>query len=248
MRWTFGTMGTVASILTEGDVAPLLRARVETIFEGYDQIFSLYRRESPLAAIARGELHLADAPDVVRDEYARAVRWRARTHGWFDPHRPDGVLDLSGTIKAVAMARAAEALAGDEARGVVSVGGDLLAIGGWQGRAGVADPADRGRLLADVDLGRRAALATSGSAERGDHIWSRAGSTDVLQATVRGHDIVTADVVATALVAAGTTEMDDLLESFDVDALVVTDAGMFASPGWPRPRASADLSPTSARG
>ena len=55
--------------------------------------------------------------------------------------------------------------------------------------------------LAVVDLQGTefAAVATSGTAERGDHIW---GGT-LLQATVVAADIVTADIWATAIVAGG---------------------------------------------
>jgi thiamine biosynthesis lipoprotein len=96
---------------------------------------------------------------------------------------------------------------------------------------GIVDPDDRDRLLADHRLlGSRRAVATSGSAERGDHIWTRFGSTDVRQATVIADDIVTADVLATAIVAAGPSGLDDVTARFDIDALVVTTEGLLATP------------------
>lgn len=234
MRHVFGTMGTVVSIALDHDLSPAVLAEVEEVFAGYDRTFSLYRTDSPLSAIARGDLALPDAPERVRGEYERATQWRLRTNGWFDPHRPDGALDLSGTIKAVAIEAAGAVLERSGASGIIGAGGDLLVIGAASHWIGIADPADRGAMLGTVALGARRAAATSGSAERGDHIWARSGATDIVQATVLADDIVTADVLATAVVAAGTAGMDEVLVAADADALVMTAAGLSATPGWPR--------------
>lgn len=232
MRRTFPTMGTVASLDLDGPIDPDLLHRIEAIFDDYDRTFSLYRHDSPLSAIARGDLNLRSSPPIVRTEYERAIEWRARTSGWFTPHRPDGVLDLSGTVKAVAIDAAARLLTDVGLTGLIGVGGDLLRLGAGDRRVGIVDPRDRKRLLADPILSGRAAIATSGSAERGDHIWTRLGITDVCQASVLADDIVTADVVATALVAAGRAHLGDLLDALDVDALIVTDDDLLATPRW----------------
>lgn len=232
-RFRFETMGTVVSLDLDLAADRSFDAARET-FRLYDEAFSLYDPRSPLSAVASGELPLSDAPALVRDEYARALDWRAATGGWFTPHRPDGVVDLSGTVKAVAMAEVAGELAARGARGMLGVGGDIAVIGTPQTppRVGVVDPADRTRLLTALDLVDRRAIATSGSAERGAHIWTRLGRTDVMQATVLAADIVTADVLATALVAAGSEHLDELTERFDIDVLVVTsDGGLRATPG-----------------
>ncbi|MDO7882769.1 FAD:protein FMN transferase [Salinibacterium soli] len=234
MRHAFETMGTVASLHLDGPVPASLIEAVENVFADYDAEFSLYRSDSPLSAIGDGRLRLTDAPARVIREYERALDWNRRTTGWFSPHRPDGVLDLSGTIKAVAIGDAVELLASAGGSGLLGVGGDVAAIGTGIHRIGVVDPRDRGRVLADPVLDARRAIATSGSAERGDHIWSSLGRTDILQATVLADDIVTADAVATAIVAAGTAHCGDLLDALPVDALIVSAEGLSATPGWPR--------------
>lgn len=233
MRTAFEAMGTVVSISTQTEVAPRVLDAVRRVFEDYDETFSLYRPSSPLSALVRGELILEAAPESVRDEYARALEWRTRTHGWFTPHRPDGAIDLSGTIKAVAADAARGLLEDAGAAGLLGAGGDIVAFGGGAHSVGIVDPGERTRLLADIVLPAGRAIATSGSAERGDHIWSRLGATDVVQASVLADDIVTADVLATALVAAGSAGRDDLLDAFDVDALIVTRDGLLATPRWP---------------
>ena len=222
MRQTFETMGTVASVALD-QPASIDSARV--VFDSYDEMFSLYRRESLMSALARGDLTLATAPEVVRQEYARAVDWRATTGGWFTPHRPDGVIDLSGTIKAVAMQRAVDGLVSRRLSGLLGVGGDIAVIGEPLAppRIGIADPRDRTRMLATVELGTRRAIATSGLSERGNHIWRSYGESGIIQATVLADDILTADVLATALVAAGAEHADELTMAFDVDTLLVLD-------------------------
>jgi thiamine biosynthesis lipoprotein len=237
MRTSFPTMGTVVSIATEAEVPPRVLDAVRAVFADYDATFSLYRPSSPLSALARGELSLETAPASVREEYARALEWRTRTHGWFTPHRPDGVIDLSGSIKAVATDAARGLLEDAGASGLLGAGGDIVAFGEGVHPVGIVDPRERTRLLADLRLPAGRAVATSGSAERGDHIWSRLGRTDVVQASVIADDIVTADVLATALVAAGTAALDDLLDGFDIDALIVTRDGLLATPRWPKPAA-----------
>ena len=81
--------------------------------------------------------------------------------------------------------------------------------------------------------GTRRALATSGSAQRGDHIW-RGGElapADFVQVSVMADDIVTADVLATAIVAGGPAALDDITDRWDVDVLTVARNGrLMATP------------------
>ncbi|MDQ4504555.1 FAD:protein FMN transferase [Sinomonas sp. ASV322] len=124
--------------------------------------------------------------------------------------------------------------------------------------AGIADPADRRTLLGAYPLGGappssdpsgsrrpatagpRLALATSGSAERGDHIWAvGGGKPEFAQASVAGPDMVTADVLATAIVAGGRDMLNLAVAHWDVDVLAVThDGELLATRGFRAPRAA----------
>ena len=236
MRTVFPTMGTMVSLTTERAVAA---EAVERVFRDADRRFSLYRPGSELSRIARGDLRLDDASASVIAVYAEALDWRTRTEGAFTPNRPDGVVDLDGIVKASAMRDAGAVL---DASGCGSwtlvVGGDVLVSTGDAGSRppiGVVDPFDRAALVCSVRLaGTRRAVATSGSAERGDHIWlgGRTGPADFVQVTVVADDIVTADVLATAIVAAGRAGLDDLCERWAVDVLAIDRAGvLLATPG-----------------
>ena len=230
MHHVFETMGTVASVDGPADLMPL----IEATFEEFEARFSLYRPDSELSRVARGELRLPDASDALLATYLRALEWRGRTSGSFTPHRPDGIVDLNGIVKAEAIEHAGAIF---DAAGctdwTINVGGDILTR--RHQPIGVVDPHRRDALLFSVILedGRRA-MATSGSAERGDHIWLGGSLTPAhfAQVTVIADDIVTADVLATAIVAGGPDGLDDLTQRWPIDVLTVDRNGnVLATPG-----------------
>lgn len=115
------------------------------------------------------------------------------------------------------------------ARDGIDIGGDVLSAGmsgeGRPWQAGIVDPADRSTLFGAVSLTPgRGAIASSGTSERGEHVWRLDDAVDdpVVQASVRGSDIVAVDVLATAVLAAGTGVIDEYADRFDVDILAMT--------------------------
>lgn len=244
-RLVLPAMGTMISIATgaraehpvaEGSAVDLdaLAPTLAALVEGWEQEFSLYRPDSAASLLAGGALRLADAPERTREVYAEALARSSRTGGAFTPHRPDGVIDLAGIVKALVIDALDGALHASGSRShAISVGGDVLASGaGWG--IGIVDPDDRTTLLGRLEsVGERTAVATSGSAERGDHIWRLGAAPPAFaQVTVRGTDIVTADVLATAIVAGGHEALDDLVARFGVEVLAVRrDGGLLATPG-----------------
>jgi thiamine biosynthesis lipoprotein len=236
---TFETMGTVVSVRvpdadsSSSERASALEAAIEagkSAFVALDKRFSLYREDSEASQIARGELTLAEASDAMRGAYADSLEWRNRTNYTFTPHRPDGVLDLSGTIKAVGIQAAGDALSGAEfSTFMINAGGDLLCSGhptdGW--RVGVADPEKKEALITVVELGGSyAAMATSGTAERGEHIWRRPDTDNSFrQVSVIAAEIMTADVLATTIVAGGQVSLDHATSNFGIAVLVVKSDG-----------------------
>lgn len=236
---TFVTMGTVVSIrVPDADSATAESTRAlegaitaaEAAFTALDERFSLYREESEASTIARGELALADSSNEMRAAYAESLEWRNRTNYIFTPHRPDGVLDLSGTIKAVGIQQAADSLTeAGFTTFLINAGGDILSSGtptdGW--RVGVADPENDENLVTAVELTPEyCAMASSGTAQRGEHIWRRPDTdTSFRQVTVIAADIMTADVLATTIIAGGQASLDHATTNFDVAVLVVKTDG-----------------------
>ena len=240
MRAVFPTMGTVASIDLPGRLAndPAVQL-IRDLLDDAESRFSLYRSDSELSRVASGALGLLDASEDLREAYGLAMDWHLRTAGAFTPNRPDGVVDLNGVVKARSIVEASALL---RSNGIhdwsLNVGGDLACSGNPESgewTAGIVDPGDRAALIATVTLrpGRRA-IATSGSAERGDHIWllDHAGVADFIQVTVVAEDILTADVLATAIVAGGGATLDLATDGWPIDVLAVrSDGTLLATPG-----------------
>lgn len=227
----FATMGTVASVRVVGEHPDVeCFAELEKRCLQWDERFSLYRTDSEISQLAQGQVALPDTSDIFLATYAEAIAWRAQTHGAFTPHRPDGVVDLSGIVKALAIADIGAVLAEwGHHNWLVTLGGDSLAQGHPPERAfrvGIVDPADRGALLCGIDLESPwNAVATSGISERGEHVWRTTPGSDLSQVTVLAPDIVTADVLATAILAGGKDSLSDAVARWDIDVIAVDVTG-----------------------
>jgi thiamine biosynthesis lipoprotein len=191
-----------------------------------DRTFSLYKPQSPLSRLARGEAAIRDLPPVVSEIWDACELWEKATDGWFSAMSPENTFDPSGIVKTWAAKRAAEYL---EENGILdftlNAGGDV-----WIGdavstevdwRVGVHKAVslahERAGYLTVIDLRGTPyrGVATSGSAERGLHIWNpkapgRKAAATIAQVTVVGRDLVEADVWATACFAEGERAIEHL--------------------------------------
>lgn len=185
-----------------------------------DEIFSTYRADSELMRLRREEVGIGDCSPLMTSaldigEYAERI-----TRGAFCTLLPTGDGDLAfdptGLVKGWAVDLAAEHLADlSEVSWCINAGGDLL-VGAGAGlpvsgpgsiswRVGIESPYDRTRVATTLEL-TQGAVATSGTAARGAHLYdpareqmvSRAGSV-----TVTGPRLLWADVWATALFVGG---------------------------------------------
>jgi thiamine biosynthesis lipoprotein len=181
-----------------------------TVLRAADARFSPFRADSELARLDRGELADDELSDDMREVLAIAARAHADSGGVFDVRTPEGRLDTNGVVKGWAAQRAADGLL---AAGLVdfclNAGGDVVARGepepGRPWQVAVRDPADPGSVLAMLAV-RDGAVATSGTYERGAHVWDgRTGSRDLplIAATVVAADLTVADVLATTVLAMG---------------------------------------------
>lgn len=213
-----------------------------------DDVFSLFIEDSELSRLNRGELTVEEcAPEML--EILQSCEWyRGATLGGFDARLPDR-LDPSGIVKGWAVARGAAAFdhVGASAWMVGASGDILVSSEGQKWRIGIADPRVKGDptgtpVIDVVTLGGRLrALATSGSAQHGDHVWDPTtgkGARHYVQVSVVADDLVNADAWATAIAAGGETVLSAALDA-GFEALVITNErcdGTFAahaSAGWP---------------
>lgn len=233
MTHTALVMGTVMSVVTDAPLTDATKARLADAFEELEARFSTYRPESEASRIVRREILVPHASPEFREVYDRALDWRTATGGAFTPHRPDGVIDLAGIVKALGIEAAGRVLDADGHRDwCVNVGGDVLARGqhdpatGRPWCVGIVDPADRAQLLTVATLPPTGgAVATSGLSERGDHIWRLGADDTFTQVTVVADDIVTADVLATAILAGGPDVLRSSERDYRIETLAVTASG-----------------------
>jgi thiamine biosynthesis lipoprotein len=237
---------------THVEIVPVERATAElqAQLDWADGVFSLWRDDSLMSQYNRGEMALDEGSQELLDVLQACEWYRGVTDGAFDARGPHG-LDPSGLVKSWAVARAAHVLSGAATAWMVDASGDVLVSGpkadGSPWRVGIADPRVQGdpdgtAALDVVELGPHArALATSGVAQRGAHIWdpaTGAAAQHVLQASVIGDSLVDADVWATAIMAGGLDALS-LAADAGCEALVVVAErpdGSFdtvASAGWP---------------
>jgi thiamine biosynthesis lipoprotein len=192
-----------------------------------DEMFSLWKSNSPASRWRRGELDAAETPQELLEVVGLCEKAREISAGWFDPWAmPEGP-DLTGYVKGWAAQRALGHLVGEDISGAsVNAAGDI-AIAGATLRLGIADPHDRRQLVALADC--TGALATSGDYERGAHLYNpRTGeyTSALASASVTGPDLGLADALATALVVGG-YEVLDLIEALsDYEAFTVALDGL----------------------
>lgn len=225
-------MGTVASLHIH-DTAPAESLAVATsaVFAELDRLeamFSTFRPDSEISRLNRGELSIAECGEEVVD-VLDACTWlehqSSRAFRIEPPARP-GQLDPAGFVKGWAAERSTrllrEAGLGDW---YLSVGGDIQTSGrpepGALWTVAIADPFNAGGVLTTLPIPVNGAIATSGTAERGEHMWRAMGScaegsagiaagtsaaTDdvaVVSVTVIGPHLTWADAFATTAFAMG---------------------------------------------
>lgn len=192
-----------------------------------DNTFSTYRPSSEVSRLARGELSRVDCSPEVRNVLDRCQEMTEETSGYFSVHAT-GSFDPSGYVKGWAVETVSEMLrAAGSANHCVNGGGDIQCAGearpGQPWRIGIADPHDRQNLVGAA-VGTDLAVATSGTAERGDHIsnpFARGRRTGLASVTLVGRRLARIDAYATAAFAMGEAAPDWIASRPDVSGLVV---------------------------
>jgi thiamine biosynthesis lipoprotein len=170
-----------------------------------DEQFSPYKKDSELMRFKRGELKEKDLSSEFKKTIKACQEAEKLTSGYFSAYF-SGEFDPTGYVKGWAIFEAGKVI---EKYGhttyCVNAGGDILARSDsekvWN--IGIQHPADKAKLIEKVS-GKNIAVATSGNYERGTHIINpKTGkpASSFLSVTVIGPDIITADVLATAIFA-----------------------------------------------
>lgn len=197
-------MGTVVSITTRGVVDPGIIDQAFTEVARIERSFSTFLEDSDISRIQRGELPIERAPIEVREVLAACESLAEGTGGRFQ-HHPDGRgLDPSAYVKGWAGDIVGKTLVGGGCREYsINMGGDVLSAGGTEHQPwtiGIQHPTEPDSVAAVLPV-ETAAVATSGSYERGDHIRGADGS--LRSVTVIGPELAIADALSTAMFSGG---------------------------------------------
>jgi thiamine biosynthesis lipoprotein len=230
-RFSHRVMGTVVSFDLHDPVSVETMSAVMRWLDHTDRVFSTYRRDSDISRLDRGECRLADCDPDVELVLELCAQASTTTDGYFSA-TAGGHLDPSGLVKGWAIERSSDLLrAAGSRHHVVNGGGDIQAVGptadGSPWRVGISDPHDGDHLLSVVDVVGRA-VATSGTAERGQHVLNpRTGqpADHFASVSVIGARLTDADVLATAAIARGSTALEWLECMPGAAALLVTTDG-----------------------
>lgn len=224
-------MGTVFSFeLRDRRTAPGTLDRVLAWLHWVDEVFSTYRPDSEISRLATGELTVAACAPEVAEVLELCAQAQTGSGGWFSV-MPAGRLEPSGMVKGWSIERAHRMLVDGGSRAhAVNGGGDVRCHGTldpddpsgdpWQ--VGVADPLQRGELLAVVR--GPWAVATSGTAERGGHVldpYTGRPADQLASVTLVGPDMTWVDAWATAALAMGPRCRDWINGLAEVEGLVV---------------------------
>jgi FAD:protein FMN transferase len=237
VRHHYSVMGTVFSFAFGAPIGADVVHRVEAELDRIDRVFSTYRPDSEITALAAGvgASRLSDDVTEVLDCCRRATEL---TGGYFSAYHL-GRLDPTGLVKGWAVARAARLLTEDGLRRyAINGGGDVLVAADpasdapW--RIGISD----GVGISRVVHAHNAAIATSGNTERPGEIvdpFTGRPALELRSVTVRGANIVMVDAVATAAVAMGRAAIGWLRDLPGFDAVQVSVADQFRKAGRGRP-------------
>lgn len=242
------TMGTVVTFdvrtaMGPEDLAAAL-AKASTWLRWVDATFSTYLPGSEISRLRRGELAPERCHPEVQAVLAACEALAGETEGFFDLRAaPDRSIDPSGYVKGWAAERASAILSAAGATDhAINAAGDV-ALAGWPApgerwRIGIAHPQVPRALSAVVSTGP-GAVATSGTAERGAHVFdphTGAPARELASVTIVGPSLAKADAYATAALAMGlyapvwlsAVAEDEGYESYVLDA----GGHLWRSPGF----------------
>lgn len=208
--------GTVVSFhipeqgIPQSEVNTFVDSAVNFVHE-IDHQFSTFKENSEVSQIRRGQLAVIDASARVQLIWDLCLQARELTDGAFDPFQERlGGFDPSGYVKGWAADQIA--LMAEQVgikRLHINAGGDLTVRGGMDDEKpwmiGIQHPKRAGRIAAVIPM-RNGAVASSGTYERGAHIYDRTSGAiaiGALASSVYGPDGGLADALATALMVAG---------------------------------------------
>lgn len=211
MKETRSLMGMPITVeIVDKGANPKVLEKVFDYFEYVDEKFSPFKKTSEVTRINNGELKEADYSQDMKTVFLLSEKTKNVTNGYFDITDNNGKYNPSGLVKGWAIYYAAKIL-GELGFGnfYVEAGGDIQVRGknekksAW--KIGIRNPFNKNEIIKVVYLGKNEGIATSGTYERGYHIYNPKNRAEkpeeIVSISVIGPNIYEADRFATAAFA-----------------------------------------------
>lgn len=193
----------------DGHASHNVLEEVFSYFTSVDERFSTYKETSEISKLNKNPT--VQMSTELQEVLELAEKTKHETGGYFNIRKQDGTLDPSGIVKGWAINNAADILlhCGCE-NFYIEAGGDIQthgkAHGGIEWSVGIKNPFNKSEIV-KVIYPHGKGVATSGSYERGNHIYNPLNPADSLQdivsITIIGPNALEADRFATAAFAMG---------------------------------------------
>lgn len=228
MRRVIHNMGIPISIDIPGCVHQEIFDRCHQRLVEIDNRFSTYKSDSEVSRFNRGEVTTPSTE--FRAVMTACDTSKTMTDGYFSPYY-NGSYDPTGYVKGWAIDEISKLIRKHgHTTFLINAAGDITAASGgektWQ--IAIQNPFDRTATIANLQI-KNGALATSGTYERGYHIYdphTKRSVNQIISASVWGADIIKADVLATTIVAMGTQKAYDFMTKHaDYHTLIVENDG-----------------------
>jgi thiamine biosynthesis lipoprotein len=239
IRETQLIMGMPITLMTPH--AQAAKAGFNDIFDFFryvDQQYSPYIDTSDVAKVNRGELDENYYNPELREILDIAEKTKRETDGYFDVWH-NGTFDPSGIVKGWSIKEASNMLKHHTDDFYIEAGGDIQVSGvndtGKPWQIGIRNPFDHNENIAIVSL-KNQAIATSGTAIRGNHIYNPTGKqpgNDIVSLSVIAANILDADRIATAAFAMGQSGIEFIQTLRGYEAYMVdNNKQATATSGW----------------
>lgn len=234
MRETRLIMGMPITVEVGGRTPEDALEKTFAYFTHVDERFSTYKDSSEVSRINRGELGVNDASEEMREVLALAEKTKQETGGYFDIKQPSGLLDPSGIVKGWAIYNAARELGRLGYKDFyIDAGGDIQSsgknAGGEEWSVGIRHPFKQDEII-KVVYPRGRGVATSGSYERGAHIYNPHAPDeplqDIVSVTVIGPNILEADRFATVAFAMGRQGIEFIEKTPELEGYAIDTNGI----------------------
>lgn len=201
---------------------------LEKVFEYFryvDEQYSPFKNNSEVVKLNKGE----EISEEMEEILLLSEDLKKETKGYFDIKKPNGKIDPSGFVKGWAIKNAADILRKlGYYRFYIDAGGDAEIVGSnWTW--GIRNPFDVSQIVKVLNLSD-CGIATSGTYERGQHIYNpitkSSGITDIISLTVIGPNVYEADKFATPAFAMGVKGIEFIEKQKDLEGYMIDKNGI----------------------